>query len=203
MSSTKYKQNLDISGDITLSGNINIGGETFAGDTNTDNITFNADITSHIIPDENVTYDLGTNTKSWREIFTSKLNSVSGDDLDIHSGSDISFYPAGNIWIKQDTKLIFEGTIPDDFEIKLQALAATADRNVILPDEDGTLATREYVQLNMGSDSGGGSIESFDFGYIDENFHTSATGYLLSLNSDIDMGSYNTPTVNTFDFGSI
>lgn len=145
MSSTKYKQNLDISGDITLSGNINIGGETFVGDTNTDSITFNADITSHIIPDENVTYDLGTSTNSWREIFTSKLNSVSEDDLDIHSGSDIAFYPAGNIWIKQDTKLIFEGTVPDDFEIKLQALAATADRNVILPDEDGTLALNENV----------------------------------------------------------
>lgn len=198
MSSTKFKQNLDITGDITLSGNINIGGGTIAGDTDTDSVTFNADVTSHIIPDVNATYDIGSSTKSWREIFTSKINSVSGDDLDIHSGSDIAFYPTGNIWIKQDTKLIFEGTVPDDYEIKLQALAATADRNVILPDEDGTLATREYVQLNTS-----GSTGSFDFGYYNTNYHTSATGYLLSLGADIDMGSYAAPSTVTIDMESI
>ena len=198
MSSTKFKQNLDITGDITLSGNINIGGGTIAGDADTDSVTFNADVTSHIIPDTNATYDIGSGTKSWREIFTSKINSVSGDDLDIHSGSDIAFYPTGNIWIKQDTKLIFEGTVPDDYEIKLQALAATADRNVILPDEDGTLATREYVQLNSSNGTG-----SFDFGYYNTNYHTSATGYLLSLGADIDMGSYAVPSGTTIDLESI
>ena len=200
MSSTKYKQNLDITGDITLSGNINIGGGIIAGDADTDSVTFNADVTSNIIPDVNTSYDLGSNTKTWRELFTSKINSAVGDDLDIYSGSDIAFYPTGNIWIKQQTKLIFEGTVPDDFEIKLQANQATADRNVILPDEDGTLATREWVNLNG---TGGNSVESFDFGYVDTNYHTSATGYLLSLGSDIDMGSYGAPSAITVDLGSI
>lgn len=153
MSATKFKQNLDVTGDINLSGNIVIG-----SDIDADNVTFNADITSHIIPDANTTYDIGTSTKTWREIFTSKVNSAAGDDLDIHSGSDIALYPAGNIWIKQDTKLIFEGTAPDEFEAKLQATSVTADRDIILPDEDGTLATREYVQLNMGSDSSGSIV---------------------------------------------
>jgi len=200
MSSTKFNQDLNVTGNITLSGNVTANGNVILGDADTDSISLTADITSNIVPNTNVSYDLGTSTKSWREVFTSKINSVTGDDLDIHSGSDIAFYPTGNIWIKQDTKLIFEGTVPDDYEIKLQALAATADRNIILPDEDGTLATREWVNLNG---TGGNSVESFDFGYIDTNYHTSATGYLLSLGSDIDMGSYAAPSATTVDLGSI
>jgi hypothetical protein len=146
MSSTKFKQNLDVTGDISLSGNVVIGGNTLTGDSDSDSVTFNADITSHIIPDADVTYDLGTSTKTWREVFTSKINSATSDDLDIHSGSDIAFYPAGNIWIKQNTKLIFEGTVPDDFEAKLQATSVTADRDIILPDASGTLALVDQLQ---------------------------------------------------------
>ena len=70
-----------------------------------------------------------------------------GNDTKITSatGQNIVLYPDQNIWIKQGTKLIFEGTVPDDFEAKLQATAVTADRDIILPDEDGTLATQAYV----------------------------------------------------------
>jgi len=143
--STKFKQGLDVSGNIQLTGNITAGGNVTLGDADTDSVTISADITSNIVPDVDVTYNLGSSTKTWREVFTSKVNSAAGDDLDLHSGSDIALYPTGNIWIKQDTKLIFEGTAPDEFEVKLQALGVTADRDVILPDEDGTLATREWV----------------------------------------------------------
>ena len=143
--STKFKQGLDVSGNIQLTGNITAGGNVTLGDADTDSVTISADITSDIVPDVDVTYNLGSSTKTWREVFTSKVNSASGDDLDLHSGGSIALYPADNIWIKQDTKLIFEGTAPDDFEIKLQALGVTADRDVVLPDENGTLATREWV----------------------------------------------------------
>ena len=74
----------------------------------------------------------------------------SGGDTKITSaeGQDIVFYPDQHIWIKQGTKLIFEGTVPDDFEAKLQATAVTADRDIILPDESGTLATQAYALCN-------------------------------------------------------
>jgi len=146
MSSTKFKQDLDITGNIILSGNVTADGNIVLGDADTDSVTLNADIVSNITPDVNVTYDLGTSTKTWREVFTSKINSATGDDLDIHSGSDIALYPTGNVWIKHDTKLIFEGTAPDDFEAKLQATAVTADRDIILPDESGTITLNEKLQ---------------------------------------------------------
>lgn len=194
---TKFKQDLDVTGDITLSGNVTANGDITLGDSNDDSISFGADITSNIVPDTNATYDLGSSTKTWREVFASKINSISEDDLDIHSGGSIALYPAGNIWIKQDTKLIFEGTYPDEYEIKLQATTVTADRNVILPDENGTLATKEYVQNTMTASA------AFDFGYIDTNYHTSATSFLLAQGSDIDMGTFTAPSSTTIDMGSI
>ena len=83
---------------------------------------------------------------------------ANGRDLELRTDQDIVFYPDQNIWIKQGTKLIFEGTVPDDFEAKLQATSVTADRDIILPDESGTLATQEWVNANGGG--GGGSLNN-------------------------------------------
>jgi len=80
--------------------------------------------------------------------FPNGIKGGNGTDLELKSDTDIALYPADHIWISQGTKLIFEGTAPDDFEIKLQATAVTADRDVILPDSNGTLATQEWVTTN-------------------------------------------------------
>lgn len=102
---------------------------------------------------------------------------ANGRDLELRTDQDIVFYPDQNIWIKQGTKLIFEGTVPDDFEAKLQATAVTADRDIILPDEDGTLATQEWVNAN-----GGGSYSNSD---VDAHLNQSnpIDGYVLSWTS--------------------
>jgi len=195
MSTTKYKQDLDVTGNITLSGNVTADGNVILGDADTDSITLNADITSSIIPDVDITYDLGSTTKTWREVFTSKVNSAVGDDLDLHSGADIALYPTGNIWIKQDTKLIFEGTVPDDFEIKLQALAATADRDIILPDASGTLALNEKLQdgtfdLDVNSFTvSGSSTTSITAG---ANIELNATTRVLVTDTPFRLASFTT-----------
>ena len=102
---------------------------------------------------------------------------ASGRDLELKGDQDIVFYPTDNIWISQGTKLIFEGTVPDNFEAKLQATAVTADRDIILPDSDGTLATQEWVNAN-----GGGSYSNSD---VDAHLNQSnpTDGYVLSWTS--------------------
>jgi len=76
------------------------------------------------------------------------IDSVVGE-TEIRSPTNLVLAPTNNIWISAGTKLIFEGTVPDEFEAKLQATVVTADRDIILPDEDGTLATREWVNLQQ------------------------------------------------------
>ena len=69
------------SGDtVTISGSLLTTGKLTIGDTSTDTVAFEAEVSSSIIPDANNTYDLGSPTKVWREIYVSSesLNFVDG-----------------------------------------------------------------------------------------------------------------------------
>ena len=70
---------ISASGDITasnmyVSGNVVLGGTITIGDTTNDSVIFNADLSSSIIPDATNTYDLGSTSKVYRNIYA---NSVS------------------------------------------------------------------------------------------------------------------------------
>ena len=166
---TFFKQGLDVTGNVNLTGNITVGGDQNFGDANTDSITFTADITSNIVPDVSNTYDLGLTGQRWRTVYGKSINmdgdseitgnlnvdgiiSATSGDLDIQAPANIALYPTGNVWISQGTKLIFEGTTPDDFEVKLQATTVTADRDIIFP--DASVVTTTVQQL-----SGPGAID--------------------------------------------
>lgn len=73
---------LTVNGDITFrAGNGTSGTLTF-GDVNTDNIVFNADINSNVIPNTNNFYDLGSLLYRWKDIFigsTATINTLSVD----------------------------------------------------------------------------------------------------------------------------
>jgi hypothetical protein len=62
---------LSVGGNIDVTGNVTIGGNITVGDANTDEITFAADLTSHIVPNVTATYDLGASGKEWRNLYFS------------------------------------------------------------------------------------------------------------------------------------
>ena len=70
---TKFKQNLDVTGNISLSGTITAQGNVTLGDADTDSVTFTADVTSHILPNLTNTYDLGADGKAWRNLHAGSL----------------------------------------------------------------------------------------------------------------------------------
>ena len=84
--------NLYLSGNATIDGNITLGGNISVGNSDTDFVTFGADISSSIIPDVDIAFDLGTNSKRWRTIyaqqgvFTSASGSFSGSFVGDGSG---------------------------------------------------------------------------------------------------------------------
>lgn len=55
-----------IDGDLEVVGNITLGGTINIGDSNTDDVIFGGEVKSNILPDATATYDLGSLTKSWR-----------------------------------------------------------------------------------------------------------------------------------------
>ena len=97
LADTNVTGNLHATGTITADGNI------ILGDADTDNITINAEIASNIIPDQDNTYELGSETKRWADMWISNLNvdsvatgtlEVDGIDLALRQGN--IFYVAEN-----------------------------------------------------------------------------------------------------------
>ncbi len=84
--------NLYLSGNAVIDGNITLGGNITVGDSNTDYVTFGADISSSIIPDSANNFDLGASGSEWRTIyaqqgiFTSASGSFSGSFVGDGSG---------------------------------------------------------------------------------------------------------------------
>jgi hypothetical protein len=63
---TNIKHDLKVDGSLEVVGDITLGGSINIGDANTDNVVFGADINSSIIPNITSTYDLGGASKTWR-----------------------------------------------------------------------------------------------------------------------------------------
>ena len=68
--------NADISGNLGIGGNLTVtgtttfnGGTMTLGDAATDNVVFGADVDSNIIPDDDNTYDLGSSSQEWKDIY--------------------------------------------------------------------------------------------------------------------------------------
>jgi hypothetical protein len=73
--------NLLVNGDIHATGNITADGSIQLGDADTDNIVFNADVNSNIIPDDDITWDLGSDPtasgKAWRNVYAKDILATS------------------------------------------------------------------------------------------------------------------------------
>jgi hypothetical protein len=60
---------VNVDGNLHSTGNITFDGDVTLGSGADDNVEFKADVNSHIIPDDHNTWDLGSPTQRWNEIF--------------------------------------------------------------------------------------------------------------------------------------
>lgn len=62
--------NLKLTGNANIAGNVVIGGNITIGDTGTDFINFAGEISSSLIPDGDNEFDLGSDNRHWRTVFS-------------------------------------------------------------------------------------------------------------------------------------
>ena len=76
---------LYVNGSLTATGKITFDGDITFGSDSSDNVVFASDINSNIIPNINVTYDLGKDLKRWANIYSIRLtpNTVSIGNLSV------------------------------------------------------------------------------------------------------------------------
>jgi hypothetical protein len=90
--------NMLVNGDLHATGNITADGNITIGNSPTDSVTFNADIASNIIPDADVTYNLGSPSNNWK---TAYVQNIQADLINTNSilvnGIDLAL-PPGNTW---------------------------------------------------------------------------------------------------------
>ncbi len=97
--------NMLVNGDLHVTGNLKVDGDTNGlieiGDSDADSVEFKAEINSNIIPDDNVTWDLGSDPllggKAWRTAYIDTVNAETINASSVIVGGVDLTEPQGNI----------------------------------------------------------------------------------------------------------
>ena len=102
-------------GYLNVDGDAVIGGNLTFGDAASDSVTFGADITSNLIPDASDSYNLGSNTQRWNDLYLSGSISASGGHVDIDSATTIAMDSVTTTAINATTTLTAKGATGASF----------------------------------------------------------------------------------------
>ena len=127
------ENNLNVTGDVRLDGNITFGNQ------DTDNVTFSADVTSNIVPDANYTYNLGSASKRWQTVHTKLVNSELYNTVVANIGNvNLNLRPENLIYVSTNGDDSATGTHQQDpYRTIVYALsqASSGDTIHIMPGE--------------------------------------------------------------------
>ena len=123
-----------VSGNLTVTGNATINGNLTFGNAATDTVSFGADIDSNIIPDDDNTYDLGSSSQEWKDLYIDGV--VYADQIDLGDNEKI------RLGASQDLQLYHDGTNSYVNDTGTGVLRITSntydDLSIILKTDDDT-----------------------------------------------------------------
>ena len=124
---------MDVNGSIHATGNITADGNIQLGDADTDNVTFNAEVASDLVPDQNATYNIGTPTKRWNNLWATTVNTdaLSVGDLTV-DGIDLILRQGNIYYVAENGSDTASGDHPQDPYASLgQALSVATANDTI------------------------------------------------------------------------
>lgn len=127
---------MQVNGDIHATGNITADGNVVIGDADTDSVSFIADVASNIIPDVTDTYDLGSETKRWKELNVNTIRSdtlVLIDNLEV-DGVSLDTRPGNMLFVGTNGDDTFSGTHQNDpfRTVKFALSQATSGTTILI-----------------------------------------------------------------------
>lgn len=156
--------NLEVTGDIFVGGNVTIG------DATTDSITIAADFTSDLRPDASNTYDLGTGSKKWRDLYVGDLLLTSNSVTTTVDNGNVRITPDGDGQVIADTTKSFR--VP---------LGTTAERPVVT--DPGHIRWNTDINIHEGWD--GFEWRPISFGQIiKRHYFTASAGQTVFSGND-------------------
>ena len=133
-------ENLNVHGDIHANGAISADGSITLGDAATDNIVFNADINSSIVPNTNGSFDIGNTTMYWSNGFFESIKISQSSTLGMTGliiDSDDADAAAFTIDGEQTTVAV----------MRIDADALTTNSVAVFDDNSGSTSARGSVQI--------------------------------------------------------
>jgi hypothetical protein len=125
----------NVHGNIHATGSITADGDITIGDANTDNIVFNADINSNIIPNFDNTYTLGNSDKRWADIWVNTIhsNAIATDNLTV-DGIQLTLRQGKIYYVATNGNDTYSGTHQNDpfASLKKALSVATSGDTVFL-----------------------------------------------------------------------
>jgi len=212
-----YLDDTSISKNLDVSGNLSVGGALITlGDQPTDTINFETEFTQNIVPDISGLYNLGSSSKTWKNIWLSQAQisdikiqdnfittSASNADLELRANSTGKIYIPNNnvnflnaLTVNGDTSLkntTITGTFTPIGDLDFTGNFSTTNLNI-----SETLNVNQVVNLE--------SIK-IDDNYItttvsnaDLEFRAAGSGIVLVPNNNVEIDQNLTTTnINTYD----
>jgi hypothetical protein len=168
---TRVNGDLTVTGNVGVTGNVVISGNITIGDALTDNITINAAIKSSLIPEADNTYDLGSSSYAWRNIYAQNfftdmlsLNSLDIGNLQFRdneitttTGTDLSIFGNGTGGVKLGNFRFRDNTVTNVSNNAISQIASTGTgyfkiagtNGVVLPRGNNAQRPTAYAVLGM------------------------------------------------------
>lgn len=189
------QDDVSVTGNVDVIGNVTVGGNITIGDETTDDLNIVAEVISNIVPNETSTYNLGSVSKAWKNIFVGLADI---DDIEINdnyittttsnanlelgaSGTGTVYVPDNDVQI--DNNLIVNGT----------TTLATTTINGTVTQTGNTVQTGNITLTGNMTVSGTVNINSetqFEDILINDNFITTTLS-----NSDLELRANGTGRV--------
>ena len=190
-------ENLNVHGNIHANGAISADGNLTLGDAATDAVSFNADINSSFIPDANVTFNLGSSTQQWANLFIETVRATQASDSGapaIVIDSDDEDVRAVTLTANQTTANVFQ----------LDAVSLTTGAAMVVNDTGSDTSARKVVSivqdhvdgyqataLDIQSDGGRKGI------FLDKNYTNILGASVFGMQVDLDQtAASGTATIN-------
>lgn len=161
------------------------GGTITFGDADTDNVVFGADVNSHILPNTDNTYDLGSSTKTWRNLY---LGTATVSNLSITGAQTIS---ATTQSTSKDTgALVVEGGVGVEKNVNIGGNLGVTGTTALTGNTlvSGTFGVTGATNLSSTLGVTGAANLSSTLGVSDTISATKATGTGLSVAANATVG---------------
>jgi hypothetical protein len=194
--STISGSGLDITGNAKIDGNLTLGGNITIGDNTADSVNVVASLSSSLIPSLNNTFDLGSPTKQWRDLYLSSASLyINGTQVLSTNATELLFTTDTGQSIKFNelgTDNIILQTVDGDIELK-----SSGGGDVLLDPTTGIISVKGNVSMQDGTakflSSGGNTIHFGNNVAITGSLTTTGD---VNIGGNITIGDNTTDTLN-------